>query len=141
VFRSVTIYGVRIGDHLSTPLGTTFYKSLTRTDWCPQSITVSISRFLATASTEGHSSASRTQVLLSQPPVQNSFQVTTQLTGSQAGGHVTPTSLLFSPQADFQLNSLTTSYFTSLHFTSLHFTSLHFTSLHFTSLHFTQLNC
>jgi hypothetical protein len=73
-------------DHLYTPLGTTLYRTLTQL--CPQSTTVSINRFLATASTEGDFSASRAQILLSQPSVQNSCQLTTQLTGS----HFTPTS-------------------------------------------------
>jgi hypothetical protein len=53
---------------------------------------VSTSRFLATASTEGDSSASGNLVLLSQQPVQNSCQLTTQLTESQAGGHFVLTS-------------------------------------------------
>jgi hypothetical protein len=44
--------------YLYTPLGTTLYRSLTHTGWYPQSITDSTSRFLATASTEGDSSAS-----------------------------------------------------------------------------------
>jgi hypothetical protein len=80
------------------------------------------------ASTEGDSSAFRTQVLLSQPPVQNSCQLTTQWTGSQAGGHFTPTSWS-------SLHMLTSNWTLSLQqATSLHFTSLHFTSLHFTSL-------
>jgi hypothetical protein len=74
----------------ATPLGTTFYGSLTHTDYSPESTTVSTSRFLAMTFTEGDSSASRTQVLLSQLPVQNSCQLTTQLTGSQAGGYYTP---------------------------------------------------
>jgi hypothetical protein len=41
-------YGLVNGfiDHVYTPLGTTLYSSLT--DQCPQSITVSTSRFLAT---------------------------------------------------------------------------------------------
>jgi hypothetical protein len=38
-----------------------------------------ISRFLSSASTEGDSSASRTLVLLSQPPVQNSCLLTTHI--------------------------------------------------------------
>jgi hypothetical protein len=47
---------------------------------------------VAMASTEGDFSASHSRVLLWQPPMQNSCLLTTQLTGSQAGGHLTPTS-------------------------------------------------
>jgi hypothetical protein len=81
---------------------------------------VSISHFLATASTEGDSSASRTQVLLSWPPFQNS--VNWQLTGSQAGGHFTPTSSL-----------LFTGWLSTEPTTELSLTNQ--------LLHFTQLNC
>jgi hypothetical protein len=42
---------------LYTPLGTTLYRSLTHTDYCPKSITVFTSRFLAV------SSASRSHAL------------------------------------------------------------------------------
>jgi hypothetical protein len=63
--------------HLYTPLGTTLYRTLTHTDWCPKSIRISTNRFLATASRERDSSAFRTEVLLPQPPVQNSCQLPT----------------------------------------------------------------
>jgi hypothetical protein len=81
------------------------------------------------ASTEGDSSASRIQVLLSQPPIQNSCQLTTQVTGSQAGGHLTPTfqcslhRLTFNWQLATELSHSPTSYFTSLHSTALLTTS------------------
>jgi hypothetical protein len=66
-------YGLVNGfiDRLYTPLGTTHYRSLTHTDQCLQSIEMSTSRFLAMASAEGDSSASHTQILLSQSPMQN----------------------------------------------------------------------
>jgi hypothetical protein len=90
-----TGYGLVNGftDHLYASLETTLYRTLTHTDLCHQSITVSTSRFLATASTKGNSSASHTQVHLPQQPVQNSCQLTIQLIRSQAGGYFTPTSL------------------------------------------------
>jgi hypothetical protein len=95
VFGVVTVDGVWIGEWiLATCIhhSKLHFTSHRHTDWCPQSITVSTSHFLATASIEGDSSASRTQVLLSQPPEQNSCQLTTQPSGCQAGGHFTPTS-------------------------------------------------
>jgi hypothetical protein len=72
---------------------------------------------MATASIEGDSSASRTRVLLSQPPP----QLTTQHTGFQAGGHFTPTSSssLHRLISNWQLNSVTHQPATSLHFTQL----------------------
>jgi hypothetical protein len=96
---------------------------ITDTDQCPQSITVSTRRFLAKASTEGDSSPPRTQDLLSQPPVQNSCQLTTHLTGFQDGGHFTL--LVFTLQEDIQLTWQRNS----------------FTNQPATSRHFTQLNC
>jgi hypothetical protein len=91
------LHGVWFGwigfiDHLYTPLRITLYRPLTHTQTSVLSLLVSTSRFLAMAFTSGDSSASRTQFLLSQPPVQNSCQLTTQLSGSQAGGHFTPIS-------------------------------------------------
>jgi hypothetical protein len=92
------------------------------TDSCPLSTTVSTSRFLGKASTEGDSSASRTQVLLPQTPVQNSLS-TNNLTNWVPGWRPFHVNLLvFSSQADFnwQLKSLSlTSYFTSLHSTEM----------------------
>jgi hypothetical protein len=70
------------------------------------------------------SSASRTYVLLSQSPVQNSCQLTTQLTRSQAGGNShQPPSFLFTgwPLTENWTLSLTNQL---LHFTSLHSTKL-----------------
>jgi hypothetical protein len=70
-FRGVwlyTWYGLDELD-LSTSCIHRTLQSLTHTDSCPQSITVSTSRLLATTSTEGSSSAFSTQVLLSQPPM------------------------------------------------------------------------
>jgi hypothetical protein len=78
--------------HLNTPLGTIFSTDHSHTQYFPQSITVCINRFLPTASTKGDSSAFSAQVLESQPPVQKSRQLATQLTGYQAGGRFTPTS-------------------------------------------------
>jgi hypothetical protein len=79
-YRRGMVFYIGFSDHFYTPLGTTLYKSLIHIDYCPQSVAVSTSRFLATASIERDSSASRTQVLLSQPHVQNSCQLTTRLT-------------------------------------------------------------
>jgi hypothetical protein len=50
---AVTLDGVWIGDLIYWPLihsqlVTTLYRSLSHTDWCPRSVTVSTSRFLAT---------------------------------------------------------------------------------------------
>jgi hypothetical protein len=103
-------------DHLYTPLGTTLYRSPTNTDWCPRSMTVSTSRLLATASTEGDSSASHAQVLLSQPPVQNSCQLSTDISTSWVPGWRSfhTDLVVFSSHADFQLNSLTHQPATSL---------------------------
>jgi hypothetical protein len=42
------VLGIGFSDHLCTPLGSALYRSLTHTDLCPQSITYSSSRFLAT---------------------------------------------------------------------------------------------
>jgi hypothetical protein len=90
----------------------------------PSAITVSTSRFLGTASTEGDCSASRTQVLLSQLPVQNSCQLITNWVPGWRPFHTNLT--VFSSQADFQLNcpviwTLTSpsSCFTSLYLTEL----------------------
>jgi hypothetical protein len=89
--------GIRPRLHWILDLSTTYvhHSELHFTDqWhslVSQSITVSTSRFLATASTEGDSSASRTQVLLSQPPVQNFCQLPADLTGSHAVDHFTTT--------------------------------------------------
>jgi hypothetical protein len=86
---------------------------------------VSSSRFLAMVSNSEDTSASHAHVLLSQPPMQNSCQMKTQLTGSQAGGHSTPTSLVFSLQLTCnwqltaELSHSPTSYFTSLYSTEL----------------------
>jgi hypothetical protein len=112
-------------DHLYTPLGTILYRSLTHTDQCPQSITVSTSRFLAKASRSGDSLASCTQVLLSQTPVQNSS--TGNSTNCFPGWWLFHTNLqVFSSQADFQL---TTNYWThSLTNQLLHVTSLNWTA-------------
>jgi hypothetical protein len=109
-------------DCLYTPLGATLYRSLTHTDYFPLSTTVSSSRFLATASTEGDSSACRTQVLLSQRPVQNSCQLTTQLGPRLATISHQPASF---PYTVFQLNCQLNSP----------------THLPAASRHFTQLNC
>jgi hypothetical protein len=73
------------------------------TDQFPQSITVSTGRFLAKASTEEGSSASRTQVLLSQPPVQNSCHANSANWVPRWRPFFTKL-LVFSSQADFQLN-------------------------------------
>jgi hypothetical protein len=72
-------------DHLYTPLGTTSNYSATADLHTLQITTapakpfpacyVLTSRFLATTSNSGDSSASHAQVLLSQPPVQNSCQL------------------------------------------------------------------
>jgi hypothetical protein len=72
-------------------------------------------------STIGDSSASRTQVLLSQPPMQNSCQLTTRLAGSQSGGHFTLTcySSLHRMTSNWQQNSLTHHPATSRHFPQL----------------------
>jgi hypothetical protein len=69
---------------------------------------------------EGDSSASRAQVLLSQPPVQNSCQLITHVTGSQAGDHFAPTScslhrLTSIWQLTTELSHSATSHFTALH--------------------------
>jgi hypothetical protein len=86
----VTIDGVWIGgliDRLCTPLGTTStYKAIA--DFHTSQINIApvklfpvccvlTRRSLATASISGDSSASRAQVFLSQPPVQNSCQFST----------------------------------------------------------------
>jgi hypothetical protein len=105
-------------DHLYTPLEITLYRSLTHTDYCPQSIIVSTSRFLTTASNSGNSLGFRAQVLLSQQPVQNCRQLTTQLTGSQADGPYTSL-VVFSSQADFQLTTEFSLTNQLLHVTSL----------------------
>jgi hypothetical protein len=99
---------------------------------CPQFITVFTSRFLAAASTDWYSSASPAQVLLTQPPVQNSSQVTTQLTGSQAGGQ-------FTPASESTLHSLTSNWTDNW---TLSFTNqlLHVTSLNWTADNW-QLSC
>jgi hypothetical protein len=70
IFKSVTIEGKWIGRWIYWQLAyTTRNYNLqitdTHTDYYPQSITVSTSCFLATASTEGDPSSSRAQVLLS----------------------------------------------------------------------------
>jgi hypothetical protein len=99
---------------------------------------------MAAASTERNSSASRTQILLSQPPMQNSLS-TDNWTNWVPGWRPFHTNLLvFSSQADFQLtteHSLSpTSYFTSLHSTELPTTELsHSPTSYFTSLHSTEL--
>jgi hypothetical protein len=80
---------------------------------------VSTIRFLATASNSGDSSASRAQVLLSQPPAQNSCQLTTNWVQGSLPFH---TNLpVFSSQTDFQLNSLTPNQL--LHVPSLNWTA------------------
>jgi hypothetical protein len=81
----------------------------------------------------GDSSASWTQVFLSQPPVQNSCQLTTQLTGPQTGGHFTPTSYPFLHKLTFnwQLKSLTHHL---LHVTSLNWTADSFSGTRLTLL-------
>jgi hypothetical protein len=80
------------------------------------SLLVFTSLFLATASNSEDSSAYHSQVLFSQPTVQNSCQLTTHLTGSQAGGHITPTSsFLFTGWLSTELSHSPTSYFTLLH--------------------------
>jgi hypothetical protein len=98
------VYGLDIGfiDHLYTPLGATLYRSLTHTDSRLQSVTVSTNCSLATASTEGEVPS---QVLLSQPAVQNSCQLTTQLGPGLATISHQPPSLL-RPIFYWQLNSL-----------------------------------
>jgi hypothetical protein len=65
-------------DHFNTRLGTTFYRSLTHTDQCPQSITVSTRRFLTTDFNTGIITVSLSYTLQishinfsSQPSVQN----------------------------------------------------------------------
>jgi hypothetical protein len=79
-------------DHLYTPLGTTLYISLTHTDWYPQSITVSITRFLVTDFNTGTKTSSLKyaskilrcynthKVFSSQPD----FQLSTDLLTSQS---------------------------------------------------------
>jgi hypothetical protein len=52
IIDGVWIVWTGLIDHLNTPLGTTFYRSLTHTDSWPPSITVSTSRFLATDLTQ-----------------------------------------------------------------------------------------
>jgi hypothetical protein len=122
----VTIDGVWIGEWIYWPLVYTTRKyilQITDTHRPVSSVyySLSTSRFLATASTEGDSSASRTQVLLSQSPVQNSCQLKTQLTGSQCGGHFTPPSWssLHRLISNWKLNSLTHQPAASRHFTQL----------------------
>jgi hypothetical protein len=53
-------YGLDIGftEHLYSALRTTLYRSPTHMDYCPQSITVSTSRFLATDFNKGATTVS-----------------------------------------------------------------------------------
>jgi hypothetical protein len=60
--------------------------------WHTQTSVLSLVQSKLAASSEGDSSTSHAQVLFSQPPVQNSCLLISQLTGSYAGGHFTPTS-------------------------------------------------
>jgi hypothetical protein len=124
----VTIDGVWIGEWIFWSLiYTTWNDTLQITDMqrlVSSAITVSTSRFLATASTEGDCSASRTQVLLSQPPVKNSCQLITNWVPGWRPFHTNL--LVFPSQADFQLNcpvirtlSSPTRCFTSLHLSEL----------------------
>jgi hypothetical protein len=81
------------------------------------------SRFPATASTEGDSSASRTQVLLSEPPMQNSLS-TDNSTNWVPGWRLFHTNLLvFSSQPDFQRNLIATEVSLTHHITSLTWTA------------------
>jgi hypothetical protein len=88
------------------------------------SLLVSTSHFLATASTKGNSSASRTQVLFV-TAARAELLSTDNWTGSQTGGHFTSTSysslhrLTFNWQLTTALSHSPTSYFTSLHSTEL----------------------
>jgi hypothetical protein len=89
------------------------YKQLQLYRWSPQhklslfpACCVFISLSLATASNNGDSSASRSQVLSSQRPVQISTPNWLQPTDpSQAGGHFITTHRVFSSQPDFQLST------------------------------------
>jgi hypothetical protein len=77
------------------------------------------SRSLATANNSGDSSASRAQVLLSQPPVQSSCQLSTDncLGPRLATISHQPPSILFTGWLSTELSRSPTSYFTSLHST------------------------
>jgi hypothetical protein len=81
-------------DHLHTPLGTTLHGSLAHTNSWLQSVTVSTSRFLTTDVTQWRLLSFLHSGLLSQLPMQNSCWLTTQVIGSLADGHFTPTSYL-----------------------------------------------
>jgi hypothetical protein len=86
---------------------------------------VSNSHSLATTSNSGHSSASCPQALLSQPPVRNSCQLSTNWVPGWRPFHTNL--IFFSSHVDFQLNwqlvtelsHSPTTYFTSLHSTEL----------------------
>jgi hypothetical protein len=122
----MNIDGVCIGwtgfiDHLYTPLGTIFYISLTHRIVS----LVSTSRFLATASAEAGFSAFRTQVLLSQPPVHNSCELTTNWVPGCRPFHTNL--LVFSSQADLQM-TCPSNWTLSLTNQQLHVTSLSWTA-------------
>jgi hypothetical protein len=72
---------------------------------------------------EGDSSAFRVQILFSQPPAQNSFSSDNSTHWVPGWGSIHTTLLVFSPQADFQLNWQLNSFIhqpaTSLHSTEL----------------------
>jgi hypothetical protein len=102
-------------------LVTTLYRSLIHKDYCFQSITVSISCFLATASIQGDSSASHTQVLLSQATCAEFLSAGNSTNWVPSWWPFHTNLLVFSSQADFQLlNSLTNRL---LHVTSLNWTA------------------
>jgi hypothetical protein len=130
-YRRGTLWWIGFIDHLYTPLQTTLSRttlcrSLTNTCYCPRPITVSTSRFLATASTEGDSLASCIQILLSQPPVKSCYQLTTQLTALPrlvAISHQLP-SLLFTGWLSTDCLSTEPSHSPTSYFTSLHSTEL-----------------
>jgi hypothetical protein len=98
----------------------TFYKSQQQPLSLSQ-LAFFTNRSLATAFNSGGSSASSSQVLLSQPPVQNSCQLTINWIPGWRPLHTYL--LVFSSQADFemnwQLNPLTHQPATSRHFTQL----------------------
>jgi hypothetical protein len=107
VFRCLTMDGAWFGEWIYSQLTyNTRNYTLQTTDThrlvCSLYYTPT-SRFLATVSTEGDFSVSRTQVFLSEPPVQNSLS-TDNSTNRVPGWLPFHTNLLvFSSQTDFQL--------------------------------------
>jgi hypothetical protein len=116
-------------DHLYTPLGTTNNYSAIADLHTSKITAVPYKQFPAclhlpfpsSGFNSADSSASRAQVMLSQPSARNSCQVTTNWVSGLQPFH---TSLLvFSSQADFQLTT-EPSHSPTSHFTSLHSTEL-----------------